>query len=101
MSTPVDLAAVEKACEAAHQEVIRLCEPGANWRMSIPADMRRDSDLIITEALTGAEHQARAIRNVLHEHHRIDDWRWPECLQCRRSWPCPTIAAISRHVAVG
>lgn len=37
--------------EAAKNEVVRLCTPGESWRMSIPANPERDSDLILMAAL--------------------------------------------------
>lgn len=37
--------------EDAKNEVVRLCTPGESWRMSIPANPQRDSDLILMDAL--------------------------------------------------
>lgn len=49
--TPDTLRAV---IERARDEVVRLCDPHEHWRMSIPANPRRDSDLILMDALDAA-----------------------------------------------
>lgn len=36
--------------ERAHAEIARLCD-GGRWRMTVPVDPKRDSDLILTDAL--------------------------------------------------
>lgn len=54
--------------EAAHAEVARLCmEPRASWRMSIPANETRDSDLIISNALTASERALAAERSLVSD----------------------------------
>lgn len=42
------------ALKKAQSEVERLCSAGERWRMSIPANEQRDSDLIISTAITMA-----------------------------------------------
>lgn len=47
---------IKARLDAAHAEIHRICQdPRHNFRMSIPANPERDSDLIITAALTAAE----------------------------------------------
>lgn len=48
----LDLDAVKARADRAGDEVDRLCEPRkTEWRMSIPANPDRDSDLIIGDSL--------------------------------------------------
>lgn len=50
--TPEAHQAIAKDIIKAHDEISRICQdPEHNFRMSIPANMERDSDLIITTAL--------------------------------------------------
>jgi hypothetical protein len=52
LSDAPDHSEVLAALNRAYDEVVRLCMPGNNgWRMSVPADPARDSDLIIANAL--------------------------------------------------
>lgn len=55
--TPVDLAAARQRIERAHTEIGQVCAqgPSRRFRMHIPADPERDTDLIITAALNDAE----------------------------------------------
>ncbi|MEP7738553.1 hypothetical protein ABKW28_12925 [Nocardioides sp. 31GB23] len=47
-------ATLSEVVEAAHAEIHRICQGGdERWRMSIPANPTRDSDLILTAALDG------------------------------------------------
>lgn len=50
-----DTATLRERIEAAKDEVVRLCEPGERFRMSIPANVRRDSDLILMDGLNAVE----------------------------------------------
>ena len=65
------LDAIRERVEAANQEVFRLCKGGAeHFRMSIPADPKRDSDLILIAALDDTEHlltEVERLRGVLTE----------------------------------
>lgn len=45
------LAEIRAREERAHDEVVRICRPGQDWRMTTPADRERDGDLIITKSL--------------------------------------------------
>ena len=56
--------AVEAKIERAMDEVSRLCKPGEQFRMSIPANREHDSDLIISEALRAAREEIAALRQV-------------------------------------
>jgi len=47
--------------ERAHQEVYRVCQPLQHWRMSVPADPERDSDLIIEDGLIAGEEALAAL----------------------------------------
>ena len=51
---PNEREALAEKVERAHAEIARLCD-GERWRMSIPADPKRDSDLILTDALDALE----------------------------------------------
>lgn len=72
----MNIEAIKANLEAARAEVSRLCdgEDAGKWRMSIPADARRDSDLLISAALNDAErllevtqNNARTIRELLDD----------------------------------
>lgn len=51
---PSEREVLDAKVERAHAEIARLCD-GERWRMSIPADPKRDSDLILTDALDALE----------------------------------------------
>ena len=55
--TPDERAALREQAERAHSEIARLCSApvDSRWRMSIPANPERDSDLILSDALTALE----------------------------------------------
>ncbi|WP_157253129.1 hypothetical protein [Nonomuraea typhae] len=60
MSEPLSaaqLADIKARVERAHVELGAVCElgPSNRFKMSIPADSKRDTDLIISAALSGAE----------------------------------------------
>lgn len=66
---------LRKLTDAAIDEAVRLCEPGSQWRMSIPADSKRDSDLLIIDALNNVPKLLDAVDKVLalcDEHARIE-----------------------------
>lgn len=51
----LDLDAVRASIAKAQYLVGDLAAGAQQWKMSIPADMDRDSDIILTAALTSAE----------------------------------------------
>lgn len=53
----LDLDAIKASVDKAHQEIGEIAEQGVTrrWRMHIPAQPDRDSDLIISRALTGVD----------------------------------------------
>lgn len=75
----LDLDAIKASVDKAHQEIGEIAEQGVTrrWRMHIPAQPDRDSDLIISRALTGVDallaevkrlHSfAQAIRNLTRD----------------------------------
>lgn len=81
--TDLDLDRLRADTEVARDEVVRLCqEPYARWRMSIPANPSRDSDLIIDKVLaavpdlidrlTAAEKEAAEWRRIMARPHPGD-----------------------------
>ena len=46
-----EMSRLREVAEAAYSEVVRLCQRDERWRMSIPANPNRDSDLLLGEAL--------------------------------------------------
>jgi hypothetical protein len=60
------LAAIKAAVEKAHRELGEVCSAGVSrrWRMSIPADFTRDSDLIIGDGLRGANELAAEVERL-------------------------------------
>ena len=46
-----EMSRLREVAEAAYSEVVRLCQRDERWRMSIPANPSRDSDLLLGEAL--------------------------------------------------
>ncbi|WP_433520079.1 hypothetical protein ACQP2T_63805 (plasmid) [Nonomuraea sp. CA-143628] len=55
--SPERLAEIRAAFERAHTEIGEVCAEGPHnrWRWSIPANPARDTDLIVSDALKGAE----------------------------------------------
>lgn len=49
-------AAFAAVIEAARTEVYRNCQPYQDWRMTIPVDGERDSDIVIGRGLNVAAH---------------------------------------------
>lgn len=48
--------------DAAYNELFRLCRPDERWRMSIPANPLRDSDLIIVDCLNALKDRADQLK---------------------------------------
>lgn len=61
-----DLATIKQRIEMAHTEVCEIAEQGASrrWRMHIPAQPDRDSDLLISRALKDAEDLAAEVERL-------------------------------------
>ena len=53
--SPLDLTTARAAIEKAHRLVGELSAGTQKWTMHVPVDMNRDSDMILTSALTTAE----------------------------------------------
>jgi hypothetical protein len=51
----LDLNAVKARVDKAHAHIGDLCTGRSRWKMTIPVNPERDSDLILTEALVDAE----------------------------------------------
>jgi hypothetical protein len=60
------LAAIKATVEKAHRELGEVCSAGVSrrWRISIPADFTRDSDLIIGDGLRGANELAAEVERL-------------------------------------
>lgn len=71
--TPVDLAAARQRIERAHTEIGQVCAegPSRRFRMHIPADPERDTDLIVTAALNDAELLAGEVEQLRAEVARL------------------------------
>lgn len=68
--TPLDLEAIKERNDKAHKHIGDLCTGTVRWTMHIPVDPRRDSDIILTEALLDAE---RLIAEMRNQRIRIED----------------------------
>jgi hypothetical protein len=115
----LDLAACRADIERAHTEVGDIAKEGAHrrWRMSIPAQPNRDSDLLISTGLARGEHLAdeverlRATIQRVRDHHQpetppeghqwVSGGRVPHCVGCATGdpyldaeWPCDTIRLV-------
>lgn len=51
----IDMEGVKARIDRAHKLIGDLCMGRQKWKMSIPADEERDSDLILSAALTDAD----------------------------------------------
>lgn len=60
----LDLEAIETRAKRAHSEIVRLCKPGEHWRMSIPAQVDRDSDLVLSATANDAERLLEAVTQL-------------------------------------
>lgn len=62
----MDLTEIKNNIEKAHTEIGEICRQGPHkrFRMTIPAQPDRDSDLIISQALKDAEDLAAAVERV-------------------------------------
>ena len=75
----VDLEAAEAALDRAHTEIGEIAKegPARRWRMSIPAQPDRDSDLLIANALDAGRLMAAELRELRKDQ---DNWfaylRW-------------------------
>jgi hypothetical protein len=85
---PVDLDAVDAWIERAGHEIGEIAK---RWRMSIPADPRRDSDLIIASALKCGHEAAVELRECRRQRdenlanvRRIDDLRIADTARLQR-----------------
>ncbi len=68
----IDLDLVQARADAAHKEVGEIALHGENrWRMSIPAEPSRDSDLIIAGSLQDVPALIRALREAYAEIERL------------------------------
>src|SRR6266487_61478 len=68
----LNLDEVQARADAAHKEVSEIALHGANrWRMSIPAEPSRDSDLIIAGSLQDVPALIRALREAYAEIERL------------------------------
>jgi hypothetical protein len=67
------LAAIKTTVEKAHRELGEVCSAGVSrrWRMSIPADFTRDSDLIIGDGLRAAHDLAAEVERLRAELARL------------------------------
>jgi len=69
VSTELDLDTLAQRISAALDEVESLCmgeyrSGGHAWRMSVPADEDRDSDLILDAGLTAGRHLIARVREL-------------------------------------
>ncbi len=78
----IDLDLVQARADAAHKEVGEIALHGENrWRMSIPAEPSRDSDLIIAGSLQDVPAlvaELRAAREVIKACHAADRYDYDE-----------------------
>jgi hypothetical protein len=60
----LDFDAIDRRLTAAYDEVHRLCQPGSagRWRMTVPVEVDRDSDMLLVRALDDAQALLRAAR---------------------------------------
>lgn len=79
------LAAITARADAAFDEVIRVCSVTGQWRMSIPANPQRDSDLLLTAALDDNERMVAALTAVLDL--QLRDWprEYPDDIESMRA----------------
>lgn len=63
----LDLDAIDQRLDAAREELSALCHGGKRWLMTIPANPREDSDLIIGAALRDAHKMLVALRSLLEK----------------------------------
>lgn len=112
--SPERIADIAAKVERAHTEIGEVCSEGPRnrFRMSIPANPGRDTDLIVSEALKSAEdlltevETLRAQRAALLALHNYDELIFGGfiCLHCTAEdcddaddnvyWPCPSLRAV-------
>ena len=92
---------IEARAKSGAAEVVRLCSIGQRVRMSIPANVARDTDLLLM-AITDEDVPAlvAALRAVLAVHSPLitdRGWVCAECAQCLddATPECPTVRAIT------
>ncbi|WP_049568723.1 hypothetical protein [Nonomuraea sp. SBT364] len=111
---PDRLAEIRASVERAHTEIGQVCAEGPHhrFRMSVPAQPGRDTDLIISDALKGAGEllaeveKLHAQRDRLLALHEYDELIFGGfiCVHCTPNdaddpddniaWPCPSLRAI-------
>jgi len=92
--TGVDVEHTKAQLDKAQIENGEVAADRKRYRMSIPANPDRDTDLIIGDALTAAEALVAAVERVqaLHEHVTVNTVSY--CRVCLTAYPCPTIEAL-------
>ena len=93
--TGVDVEHTKAQLDKAQIENGEVAADRSRYRMSIPANPDRDTDLIIGDALTAAEALVAAVERVQALH---TPWPPPSlqtyCRTCAHPMPCPTIRAL-------
>ena len=69
--TEESLVVIEQCYEKACDEVADLCEGNHQWRMSIPANPDRDSDIIISLALASIPALITEVRELQAENEKL------------------------------
>ena len=93
--TGVDVERTKAKLDKAQIENGEVAADRSRYRMSIPANPDRDTDLIIGDALTSAESLVAAVERVQALH---SPWPPPSlqtyCRTCAHPMPCPTRQAL-------
>ena len=93
--TGVDVERTKAKLDKAQIENGEVAADRSRYRMSIPANPDRDTDLIIGDALTSAESLVAAVERVQAIH---SPWPPPSlqtyCRTCAHPMPCPTRQAL-------
>lgn len=75
MLTDEQLAAIRVTNERAYELVGNLAAGTERWRMTIPADEQRDSDLILSVALANADKLLAEVERMRPVVERAQEWR--------------------------